>query len=152
MVDLKRAVCWSSLHCQQWRSRSCLSAMSCKSLFLHHQSWLQWGCCVLTVSSVNVHGFGLKVTTGCILPIGYSVLLPWIQTLLPQKPEIVFDRVKELFEHIVLQKKKPGDRFLPFLKAFSWETDLRVTLGDFTIKMENWEGTSVFNWKSIKLK
>ena len=39
-----------------------------------------------------------------------------------------------------------------FLKAFSWETDLWVTLGDFTVKNENWEGKSVFKWKSIKLK
>ena len=39
--------------------------------------------------------------------------------------------------------------FLLFLKAFSWETDLLVTLGDFTVKMQNWEGESVFNWKSI---
>ena len=41
-------------------------------------------------------------------------------------------RVKELFEPIVLRKK--GDGFLLFLKAFSWETDLCVTLGDFTVK------------------
>ena len=33
-------------------------------------------------------------------------------------------RVKELFEHVVLL----------FLKAFSWETDLLVTLCDFTVK------------------
>ena len=41
-------------------------------------------------------------------------------------------RVKELFEPIVLRKK--GDGLLLFLKAFSWETDLWVTLGDFTVK------------------
>ena len=41
-------------------------------------------------------------------------------------------RVKELFEPIVLRKK--GYRFLLFLKAFSWETDLWVMLGDFTVK------------------
>ena len=33
---------------------------------------------------------------------------------------------------MVLRKK--GDGFLLFLKAFSWETDLYVTLGDFTVK------------------
>ena len=37
-----------------------------------------------------------------------------------------------------------------FLKAFSWETDLWVTLGDFTVKTQTWEGKYVFNWKSIK--
>ena len=58
-------------------------------------------------------------------------------------------RVKELFESILLQK---SDRFLLFLKAFSWDTDLWVTLSDFTVKTQNWEGKSVFNWKSIKLK
>ena len=40
-------------------------------------------------------------------------------------------RVKKLFEPIVLRGKKKADRFLLFLKAFSWETDLWVTLGDF---------------------
>ena len=29
---------------------------------------------------------------------------------------------------------KKGDGFLFFLKAFSWETDLWVTLGDFAVK------------------
>ena len=46
-------------------------------------------------------------------------------------------RVKELFEPIVLQKKrkkKKDDGFLLVLKAFSWEIDLSVTLGDFTVK------------------
>ena len=42
-------------------------------------------------------------------------------------------RVKELFEPIVLRKK--GLRvFALFLIAFSWETDLWVRLGDFTLK------------------
>ena len=41
-------------------------------------------------------------------------------------------KVKELFEPIVLQKK--GDGFLLFLKAFSWETDFWITLGDFKVK------------------
>ena len=41
-------------------------------------------------------------------------------------------RVEELYEPIVLQKKADG--FLLFLKAFSWETDLWVALGDFTVK------------------
>ena len=40
--------------------------------------------------------------------------------------------VKELFEPIVLGGK--GDGFLLFLKAFSWETDLWVKLGDFAVK------------------
>ena len=43
--------------------------------------------------------------------------------------------VKELFEPIVLRKKMNiNDRYLLFLKAFSWETDLWVTVGDFTTK------------------
>ena len=41
-------------------------------------------------------------------------------------------RVKELFGPTVLRKK--GDGSLPFLKAFSLETDLLVTLGDFAVK------------------
>ena len=45
---------------------------------------------------------------------------------------------------------KKGDGLLLFLKAFSWETDLWVKLGDFKVKTQNWEGKSVFNWKSTK--
>ena len=39
-----------------------------------------------------------------------------------------------------------------FWNAFSWEIDLWVTLGDFTVKKktQNWEGKSVFNRKTIK--
>ena len=60
-------------------------------------------------------------------------------------------RVKELSEPIVLWRK--GDGFQLFSQAFCWETDLWVTLGDFTVKKtQNWEGNSVFNWKSIELK
>ena len=40
-------------------------------------------------------------------------------------------RVKELFEPTVAKK---ADGFLLFLKAFSWETDLWVMQGDFTVK------------------
>ena len=39
---------------------------------------------------------------------------------------------KESFEFIVLRRKEDG--FLLSLEAFSWETDLSVTLGDFTVK------------------
>ena len=41
-------------------------------------------------------------------------------------------RVEELFEPTVLRKKRR--RVFLFLKVFSWETDLWVTLGDFTVK------------------
>ena len=40
--------------------------------------------------------------------------------------------VKELWKLIVLWRT--GDGFLHFLKAFSWETDVWVTLGNFTVK------------------
>ena len=43
-------------------------------------------------------------------------------------------RVKELFELTVLWKKAKRQLVLLFLKAFSWETDLWVTLGDFAVK------------------
>ena len=33
-----------------------------------------------------------------------------------------------------MQKKKKAHRFLLFLKIFSWETDLWVTLGNFMVK------------------
>ena len=41
-------------------------------------------------------------------------------------------RVNGLSEPIVLWRK--GDGFKLFLSAFSWETDLLVTLSDFTVK------------------
>ena len=66
----------------------------------------------------------------------HSVLLPWIQTLLSSKPEIVF-RVKELYKPIVLWKESDGVKlpfFFFFLSAFSWENDLWVMVGDFTAK------------------
>ena len=91
-----------------------------------------------------------RVTTWCILPIGHSVLLASIQTCYLKNLKLFSIRVKELFEPTVLQKKARG--FCSFLKVFSWEIDLWVTLGDFTVKMQNWEGKSVFNWKMIKLK
>ena len=72
------------------------------------------------------------VTTGCIWPIGYSVLLPWIQTSLSKNLKLFSIRVKELFEPIVLRRK--GDWFLLVLKAFSQEFDLWITLGDFKVK------------------
>ena len=31
-------------------------------------------------------------------------------------------------------REKQGDGFLLFLKTFSWDTNLWVTLGDFTVK------------------
>ena len=57
-------------------------------------------------------------------------------------------RVKELLEPIVLERK--GDGVLLFLKAFSWETDLWVTLGDFMVKKPaNLQGKSVFSWNRL---
>ena len=48
-------------------------------------------------------------------------------------------RIKELFKHIVLGKKDDG--FFLFSKPFSWETDLKVTVGDFTVKKcKIWKG------------
>ena len=45
---------------------------------------------------------------------------------------------------------KEDNGFLFFLIAFSLETDLCVALGYFVVKMQNWEGKSVLNWKFIK--
>ena len=56
-----------------------------------------------------------------------TVTMNWNFTIL--KPEIVFNW--NIFEPIVLWKKGKG--FLLFLKAFSWKTDLLVTLCDFTV-------------------
>ena len=88
------------------------------------------------------------LTTGWALPISYSVLVPWIQTSLFSKPEIVFNLSKRIIwaysfatktkQNKTKQKqnknKNKNNRFLLFLKAFSWETDLWVMIGDFTLK------------------
>ena len=50
--------------------------------------------------------------------------------------------VKELFEPIVLRKKRP--RVLLFLEVFSWETDLWVTLGDFAVKKRKTEKGNLY--------
>ena len=59
-------------------------------------------------------------------------------------------RVEELFEHTVLRKK--GNRFLLFLKAFSWETNFWVTLSDFTVKKQNKNKTKQNKTKTAKFK
>ena len=62
--------------------------------------------------------------------------------------------VKELFEPIVLRRKGDGvfavfkDIFLK--KNKKKKNDLWVTLDDFKVKTQIWEGQSAFNWKSIK--
>ena len=43
-------------------------------------------------------------------------------------------------------------RFLLFSKAFSWDTDLLITLGDLTVKTQNLKWESAFNWKLIDKK
>ena len=51
------------------------------------------------------------------------------------------------FDPIVLWQKRWW--FFVILKAFSWDTDLWVTLGNFTVNMQNFEEESAFNGKSI---
>ena len=58
-------------------------------------------------------------------------------------------RVKESFKLIVSWKR---GMLLLFLKAFSCNTNLWITLGDFTITTQNLEGECVLKWKSIKHK
>ena len=43
-------------------------------------------------------------------------------------------KVKELFEPIYIVLQRNADGLLLFLKALSWETDLWVTLRNFTVK------------------
>ena len=70
------------------------------------------------------------ITTKCNLLVGYSVLLPWIQTLLSLKLETVFKLSNTNYLSPLFCGKSDG--FLVFLKAFSWETDLWIALDDFT--------------------
>ena len=62
-------------------------------------------------------------------------------------------RVKELFEPIVWNKRR---RVLALLKAFSWETDLWVMLGDFTVKKNAKLGRQIcirlkIDWVEMKI-
>ena len=67
---------------------------------------------------------------------------------------LFFNRVKTIIWAYSVTKKKTNkqtnktDWLLLFLKAFSWKTDLWVTLGDFMVN--NAKGKCVFNWKSDK--
>ena len=47
-----------------------------------------------------------RVRTGCILPIGHSVLLHWIQTELSEEPEIVFNKSKIFIWAYIFVKKR----------------------------------------------
>ena len=56
--------------------------------------------------SLLLEPVGLGVATWCIFPIGYSVLLPWIQTSLSEKSEIVFNLSKGISWAYSFAKKK----------------------------------------------
>ena len=81
-------------------------------------SWLTWK---KEKKRTFRHVKGLQLD---VFPIGHSVLLPWIPALLSQKPEIIFKS---------LVKQRKAYRFLLVSKPFSWETNLWVMLGDFTV-------------------
>ena len=93
---------------------------------------------------------------GAFCPIGYIVYCYHEFKLRYLKNQKLFSiRVKKLLEPIVLWKKnknknknKKGDGFLLFLKAFSWETNLWVTLGDFTVKNAKLGKEICISWKS----
>ena len=57
-------------------------------------------------------------------------------------------RVKELFLAYSFAKK--ADRFVLFLISIFWETDLRVTLGDFAGKNAKLVSEICMKWKLIK--
>ena len=75
----------------------------------------------------------------------------WFFLALSQKPEIAFNSSKGIIWAFIVLLLKTALCFA-LVMAFSWETDLWVTLDDFTVKTQIWEGKSVFNWKSIKQK
>ena len=90
------------------------------------------------------------VITGCLQPIGHSVLLPWIQTKLSWKPEIVFNKSKRIIWACSFVKKRRLVFF--FLSIFLRNRSLSDARWFCGKKTQIWEGKSVFNWKSIKLK
>ena len=69
---------------------------------------------------------------GAFFSIGHNVVLHWIQIRYLNNLKLFSVGIKELIELIVLWKKADG--FLFFLKTLSSETDLLVTLTDFTVK------------------
>ena len=84
--------------------------------------------CVKCSVSKKMWLVATKVTTGCILPIGYS--LPWFKLRYLKNLRSFSIKGKDLFEPLVLRTK--AAKILLFLKAFPWVTDL--TLGDFRVK------------------
>ena len=104
---------------------------------------LQWLAAESNASSCDL--LNVKKKKKNILHIGHIVHCYFEFKLTYLKNLKLFSiRVKELFDPIVLRKKKKkGDWFLLFLKAFSRETDLWVTLGDLAVKKQNFEGEYV---------
>ena len=85
---------------------------------------------------INFANYHIHTHTTYILRTTY---IPHIESVITQsqarqqKPEIVFKYSKRIIWAYSFCRNK-GDGFLSFLKAFSWETDLWVTLGYFTVK------------------
>ena len=89
-------------------------------------NYFGWCCCTkrCTLRGHSWVHFAHKAIVYCYLEFKLRYL---------KKLKLFSIRGKELFEPIGLREKK-ADGFLSFLKAFCWETDLWVTLGDFTVK------------------
>ena len=87
------------------------------------------------------HAYGSSRVDNCVFSLrGHSVLLPWIQTLLSENPEIVFTKSKRIIWALSFAENGVG--FLILLKTFSWGSDIWVTLGDFKVNNANLEGES----------
>ena len=78
----------------------------------------------------------LRVTTGCILPISFSILLPWIKLHYLKNLKLFSIRVKELFQPIVFLGGGGKRRvFALFKSIFLRNRSLsNARWGDFTVK------------------
>ena len=70
-----------------------------------------------------------------------SCVVTWNSNLAILKPEFIFSKSERIiWAYSFVTKNKQTNKangFLLFLKAFSWEADLWVRLGDFTLKKKH---------------
>ena len=96
--------------------------------------------CICNLRDHNWVHFTRRLLCTVILNSNFAIL---------KKPEIVFNKSKRIIWAYSFMKR--GDGFLLFLKAFSWETDLWVTLGDFAVKQRKIRKGNLYlteNWLS----
>ena len=93
----------------------------------------------------------LRVTTWCFFPIYHSVLLSWIQTSLPLKPKIVFNKNKRIIWVYSFAKQSRGGLAL-FKSIFLRNRSLSKARWFFGTKRKIWKGNLYWTENRFKTK